>query len=488
LEDLEAHFDAIRELKNLERRLIKCLVDRPEALDDDLEALLRYALALAQLDRFDAPDGTEVSLAREVDELRSWLLESIAPLLPKDGEPEIATIRELAPVLELRVDRTREAILEHYDDTFGAEHLDDELRHKELVLVLGGGGGSGLFHMGVFSLLAELDIEPSLIVGTSIGSALGLLRSLDRDYDPLEAARALPPNLEYDLVFRPFSGYSRFGFPGAFHLNLLRVARKLFENLLGDPDVRFSDLPIPLEVITCGIRQGYSLETEEYEEAAPDDEAIDPPTIRDRIRLFFASIRKLTENPQFLTPVVFGRDDVTEDFPVIEAVGFSCAIPGLLHFDVFHDDPATIGPLQAIFDRDELLRLCDGGVVNNVPSKVAWESVQSGKLGTRNTWITAFDVFAPVPRSSNVIWMPIQQIVRPSVLSNRPYADYHKTFRSPPSPLDLIVEDVSELQAIVQEARHELENDADYIDRALEPLPPYESWDFGATEGERAVE
>ncbi len=481
MEDLDEHFEAIRELKDVERRLIKCLVERPNALDDDHEALLRYALSLARLDRFELPDGDEVSLAREVDELRRWMHESIVPLVPHNGEPEIGTLRELAPILALRVDKTRSAILDQYE-RIEAPHLDDELRHRELVLVLGGGGGSGLFHMGVFSLLADLDLEPSLIVGTSIGSALGLLRAIDRDYDPLKAARALPPNLEYDLVFRPFSGYSRFGFPGAFHLNVLRIARKLFENLLGDPDIRFSDLPIPLEVMTCGIRQGYSLDTEEYEEAAPEPEEVSPPTIRERVRLFFESIRKLTDHPQFLTPVVFGRDEITEDFPVIEAVGFSCAIPGLLHFDVFHDDPATIDPLQALFEQHELLRLCDGGVVNNVPSQVAWESVQSGKIGTRNTFITAFDVFAPVPRSSNVIWMPIQQIVRPSVLANRPYADYHKTFRSPPSPLNLIVEDVTELQSIVHEARRELEEDADYFERTMESLPPYESWDFGADE------
>lgn len=474
MSESERHFERVRELKTFERQLIKLLVEREGLLSRPHEALFRYALAMAQLDQFRTPEGHDVSLADEVDELRRWMLESLVPLIPEAGEPDVATLRDMVPVLSLRVERARTEILDNHVDDFGAEHLDRELRNKELVLVLGGGGGSGLFHLGVFSLFEELDITPEFLVGSSMGSIMGLIRALNREYDPFATALALPRDLDYELVFRPFTGYSRFGFPGAFHLNLLRVAREIFEQLMGSPDLRFRDLAIPLEVVSCGIQSGYQIDTETYAREAP--ESITPLSIRHNLKLFFSAIRQLTRNPRFLTEIVFGQDRLTEDFPVVEAVGFSCSVPGLLHFDVFHDDPATVDPLETLFQRHELLRLCDGGVVNNVASDTAWESVYEGKIGTRNAFIAAFDVFAPIPRSRNVIWMPIQRIVRPTVLAKRPYSDFHKTFRQPPSPLNVLVNSYSEIRDIVGQAREELESDREFLKRVMETLPEYGIW------------
>ncbi|MFW6053203.1 MAG: patatin-like phospholipase family protein, partial [Persicimonas sp.] len=422
------HFVRIRELKACERRFLKLVVEHPGVVHPRHEALFRYALALAQLDLFRTPQGHDVSLGEDVDALRRWMIEAIVPLVPADGEPEVSTLREIAPVLALRVERTRSQLLERHINDFGPEHLDKELRNKRLVLVLGGGGGAGLVHLGTFALFKELGITPEFIVGSSMGSVMGLLRALDRSYDPVSTALSLPKSLSYNEIFRPFTGFSRFGFPGAFHMNLLRVGRQIFQELLGQPIVPFSELAIPMEVVTTGIRRGYEVDDAEYQQAdAPEPESLSPLDVTRKLRLFFKAVRQLSRNPRFLTQVVFGRDDLTQGFPVIEAVGFSCAVPGLLHYDIFHDDPQTIDPLEDVFDRDNLLRLCDGGVINNVPSQVAWESVQAGKIGTRNVHIAAFDAFAPVTRGRNLIWIPIQQIARPAVLANRPYSDFHKT-------------------------------------------------------------
>lgn len=482
LRDYEEHFGRIRELKTFERRLLKRIVEHPDTLSRPREALLRYALNLAKLQVLENPEGEEIEIGDEVEGLRRWMVDSLVPLVPEEGDADWSTIRDLAPALSLRLDRTRRELLEHHVDDFGPRHLDAELREKSLVLVLGGGGGSGLFHLGTFAMLEEIGAVPELIVGSSMGSVMGLLRALDRSYDPFGAALALPGDLDYNQLFRPFTGYSRYGFPGAFHLNLQRVGREIFEELFDTPDVRFSDLSIPLEIVTCGIRRGYQIDAEEYAEAAEETEEPTPLAFRDKLKLFFDALRQLSQNPDFLEQVVFGRDDETEDFPVIEAVGFSCAVPGLLHFDIFHDDPATVRPLENIFDAHDLVRLCDGGVVNNVPSRVAWESTREGSIGSRNTFIAAFDVFAPVARSRNVIWLPIQQIVRPTVVKNRPYSDYHKTFRAPPSPLQVIVDNYSEVKSIVQAARAELEDDVALLRRALEELPPYGTWEIDAPE------
>jgi len=479
LSDFDAHFEAIEELKGFERRLLKLVVERPDALSRPREALFRYAINLAKSRAIPVPGGGDVEIAEEVDGLRRWMCDALIPLVPEGGPPDLATLRDFAPILALRLDRTRDELLDNHANDFGPKHLDDQMRRKRLVVVLGGGGGSGLFHLGTFSLFEELDVAPEFVVGSSMGSVMGVLRALDRSYDPFTTALALPRELEYGDLFRPFTGYSRYGFPGAFHLNLLRIGREIFTNLYDTPDLRFSDLSVPLEIVTCGILRGYEIDTEEYERAAAETEEATPLAMRDKLKLFFSALRQLTRNPRFLKEIVFGRDPLTSDFPVIEAVGFSCAVPGLLHFDIFHDDPATIEPLEDIFEGHDLLRLCDGGVVNNVPSNVAWESVQRGKIGSRNTFIASFDVFAPVTRSGNVIWLPIQQMVRPTVLSNRPYSDYHKTFKAPPSPLNVLVNSYSQIKSIVQAARAELEEDIPFLRRALEQLPPYGIWEIG---------
>lgn len=472
------HFVRIRELKAFERRFVSLMVDHPRVFHARDEALFRYALNLAQLNLFRTPDGTDISLKEEVNGLRRWMIESLVPLLAQDAPPEVGSLRELAPVLSLRVERTRKKLLTRHTNDFGPEHLDAELRQKKLVMVLGGGGGAALAHLGVFSLFKELAITPELIVGSSMGGVMGLLRAIDKSYDPVAAALALPKSLNYNALFRPFTGHSRFGFPGAFHMNLLRVGRQIFQDLLGKPVMSFAELAIKLEIVVCGISRGYDLDEDEYRQ---DDDMVKPSAMSPlettrKLKLFFKALRQLSKNPRFLNQVVFGRDPLTRDFPVVEAVGFSCAVPGLLHYDVFHDDPATIRPLKKIFERDNLLRLCDGGVINNVPSQVAWESVQAGSIGSRNTLITAFDPFAPVARGRNLLWIPIQQIARLGVISNQPYADFHTTFHAPPNPLQVLVNSYSRLKAIIGSARNELQADARYMARALEELPPYGSW------------
>ena len=466
----------VREIKAFERRLIKLLVDRPGALHQRHEALFRYALSLAQMHLFRTPEGNDVNVADQVDDLRTWIHEAVVPLIPDEGDANVDALRQIAPVLSIRVDRTRAKLLSHHVNDFGSEHLDDELRTKRLVLVLGGGGGSGLLHLGTFSLLNELGIVPELIVGSSMGSIMGLVRAIDRSYDPVTTALALPRGMDFESIFRPFTGYNRYGFPGAFHLNLLRVGREIFESLVGSGVPRFSELPIKLEVVATGIRTGFRLDPTPYEKIANETE-VTATSMRKKLSLFFSATRELSRNPRFLSQVVFGRDN-TEHFPVIEAVGFSCAVPGLLHYDIYHDDPDTIGPLDALFEEQRLARLCDGGVVNNVPSQVAWDSVQSGTIGHRNAFIFACDVFAPVTRGANMIWIPVQQIARPAVVANRPYSDYHKTFRNTPSPLQIVVNNYSKLKTIVEQARDQLRADEPYLRKALETLPPYGTWDI----------
>ena len=54
---------------------------------------------------------------------------------------------------------------------------------KEFILALGGGGGRGLAHLGVFQALEEHDLKPTAIVGTSIGALFGGMYALNSDIE-----------------------------------------------------------------------------------------------------------------------------------------------------------------------------------------------------------------------------------------------------------------------------------------------------------------
>ena len=68
-----------------------------------------------------------------------------------------------------------------------------ECRAPRTALVLSGGGAKGLAHIGVLAALDSLGIRPDLIVGSSMGAAVGALYASGysgRELDSL--ARAVP--------------------------------------------------------------------------------------------------------------------------------------------------------------------------------------------------------------------------------------------------------------------------------------------------------
>jgi hypothetical protein len=128
--------------------------------------------------------------------------------------------------------------------------------------------------------------------------------------------------------------------------------------------------------------------------------------------------------------------------------------------------------LDTLLKRHDLLRLCDGGVVDNVPVRSAWQHVQRAGLpatGSRNTVMLALDSFAP--RLLTPLWYPLQSVAAPSVARNRPYAHLYKAFRRTLSPLALLPSQRS-LQAIVARAKEELLSEIPVLQRLCAPIPP----------------
>src|SRR5207248_1187900 len=132
--------------------------------------------------------------------------------------------------------------------------VDEEVRDRHLVLVCGGGGGTGYVHLAAFALLEAAGLQPSLIAGSSMGAILGLFRARERRFDLARIPEILQ-DLSYRKIFRIVPQPSIYGLPAPLRLHLRGAIGHWFRHPDGSP-VRLSDLPVPLLVTVTGIRRG----------------------------------------------------------------------------------------------------------------------------------------------------------------------------------------------------------------------------------------
>src|SRR5690606_9557419 len=90
------HFVRTRDIKEFERRLIRLVVERPGALNEQHEALFRWAAVLARLHTLRSPEGVDIDIDPDVDNLRRWMLETIIPMLPNTEQAQVELLREIA--------------------------------------------------------------------------------------------------------------------------------------------------------------------------------------------------------------------------------------------------------------------------------------------------------------------------------------------------------------------------------------------------------
>ena len=109
-------------------------------------------------------------------------------------------------------------------------------------LALGGGGARGWAHIGVARALAAHGLEPTRIVGTSMGAIIGAGMAAGRTPEAIEAAA------------RRTSVYRHMRRPGRLALFDARALLERMVRVLGDP--RIEELPKPLGVTTYDLVTG----------------------------------------------------------------------------------------------------------------------------------------------------------------------------------------------------------------------------------------
>ena len=473
---LQERFAEVGPLAGMEAQLARAAIAARGRLHEGDEAALRYALSLARCWHVRAPDGRDVAVAALLRPFRERLVQVLWRLLDPERArlPEPHELLPAARVALAEAQAARAGLVAKLGHRLPADRLDAEVRERHLVLICGGGGGTGYVHLAAFALLEAAGIAPQLIAGSSMGAILGLFRAREKRFDLARIPEILH-DLTYRKIFRIVPQASRYGLPAPLRLHLRAAIGHWFRHPDGSP-LRLSDLPIPLLVTVTGIRRGrLPRPLEEYERllgvTGPDPALWGLRSLHRNVQRLTAAISELARIPRLAQRLVFGASEETRQVDAIDAAGFSASVPGVIHYDVLRDDPRMHDLLRGLLARHNLLRLCDGGVVDNVPVRTAWQHVQRsglGASGSRNAVIFALDGFAP--RLLTPLWLPLQGVAAPAVARNRPYAHLYKSFRKTLSPLALLPSQRA-LDAIVHSAKTELLADLPLLQRLLSPIP-----------------
>lgn len=404
-----------------------------DSVPDKLVDALRYVISLGRLTVVRNRDGVDV----DVDGLtrrRAMALRDRLQRLLADGSDLWAVVREL-PDLAEHARELRTEILDHLP--IDRDSLEREITTRNLVVASGGGGGAGYVYLGAYQELDRHDLVPDLMVGTSIGALTSLFRTRRKHFD-LAPVVSASDKLAWGDVLRVLESESRYGLPATLRMYLRAALGSLFLDPDNEP-LWLSKLEIPTYVIATGITvDSLKHDLDYYEHFL--DRSVGRPSTRQRLRGITRAagiLREFTASQDSLVEMVLGDAPGTEDFDALDAVGFSAAVPGVLHYDVLRDDDRMRRLLDDLYAAYGITRLGEGGLVSNVPARPAWKGSVKGNLGVRQPFVLALDCFAPSPRRP--LWLPIQTLVRgANVERDRLYADLYLPMPRTLSPMNVV--------------------------------------------------
>jgi predicted acylesterase/phospholipase RssA len=434
--------DALLRIKRMEAALIRSHLLHSEMLPKADYELLRYAMVLARLRAFSpgaaGPDKSkktaraEVTLDRApIARLREVLLNTLFVPLREQRNTllRLSQLRQQVLTVQAVTEQSRAELLATHANDFSAEELDAELCHKVLVLAPGGGGGSGFVYIGLVARLKAEGILPSYIVGVSIGALIGGLIARHRVPD-IDSLLAWGKALRLRQIFSRPTVTGGLSLPGVVRLHLRGM-----DQMLRHPDgtaLRIKDLAIPYDAMIAGVK----ISAYRGLPALPQrrNHMLGSPMLVAERMLHLLSYF----SPQVTKEIVLGRDETTSELRVVDAIGLSSAIPGVLQYAPWQEDAHSLRILSDLRAVHKLRAFMDGGTVANVPARAAWEGVQSGRIGTRNAYYLALDCFHPQWSAGHAWLIPVTQAIQAQLPAQRPYYDWLVRFQPTPSPVNLL--------------------------------------------------
>jgi hypothetical protein len=466
--NLQERFEAIRPLEQMEVSLVRASAGDPALVTAHEEAVVRTALSVARLDAL-SHQGRQVEVGSLLAPFRQELKKRLEPVLLNGKPVRRDALAPHLPWLRSEGLARREAVVAWARDVVPAESIYKEIREKALVLVAGGGGGTGYVYLGVMSALDEFGLRPKLMAATSIGAVLCLFRARMDRFDHTEMV-SIVRGLSWKKLFRLISMESRYGLPAALRLFLRAGIGRYFHAGEGRA-LRLADLPVPMLIPVSGIRRGMLPHPVEFYEGLLNLSArslLQPAAVARRVQEAMGALAELFTRPEMMVRLVLGEDEGTADFDALDAAGFSSALPGVIHYDVPLESQRMASLLDDLFESRGLSRLVDGGLTDNLPAKAAWRAVHNGRIGTRNAFVLALNGFAP--KLTTPLWLPLQRLAALTVDPNRPYAHLVKDFKRTLSPLEL-VPSVDLVGQAMELGRRQIQDEMPFICRMLAPLP-----------------
>ena len=471
-----------RDLQRIELDLMRALVADGTWLSPPDEAALRWALSLARVSvvqvRADEGAAGVVDLGDAGQVLRQRLHTMLAPCVDGDRVNRDG-VRAQLPQIRALAREERATILRLFGDRLPPAALDRATRRRPLALAMGGGGGTGYVYVGALAVLDEAGLKPALIAGTSMGALIGAFRARTKDFS-LGNIRQLLLRLSWRKVFRLFDTDSRFGLPATLKLGLREVIGHEFliddASGLGGWDgdapprkrfLRMSELAIPLRVTIAGLVQGErAIDTERYAHLLTGVD--DASSLRRRAASLGRALQEITRQP--VRPVYVGGDDRTREFDVLDAVGFSSAVPGVIHYDILRDDPRMVDLVTEVMRREGVARLVDGGLVDNLPAREAWRAVQDGAVVDRDPFVLSLDAFAPQLSTRHLLFLPLMRIAAENSRDGREQSHLVVTFKDVLSPLAVVPGPADFLRA-VENGRREMAPHIPLVRKMVGPIP-----------------
>jgi hypothetical protein len=231
------------------------------------------------------------------------------------------------------------------------------------------------------------------------------------------------------------------------------------------------ELAIPLLVTVTGVRNGALPRDPGYYEHLLDMQGRlpSPSAVKRLVNETIGAVGELIQQRERFARIYLGADEGTGSFDALDAVGFSSALPGVIHYDVLRDDERMHEILSALFRKHDLFRMVDGGLVDNLPARAAWLHAWRGALATRNLFVLAFDGFSP--KLGQPLWFGLEQLAAQNVARNRPFIHHQKSFQKVLSPIE-ILPGPSQLRRTIQAAKGELHPDMPFVARMVRAFAP----------------
>lgn len=459
---------AARQLKNslqeIECNVVRLITEDESFLSPDESASIRWAMSLARITkvRADKNDPSkDVLIGHATDRYRAELFGLLSLSINPYGLIDKAKLKALAKKIGTIACNERRDVLAIFSQMpKGA--LDNATRRRPLALTLSGGGGTSFVFIGALHALEECGIIPGVIAGSSMGAILGAYRARRKNFD-VTLLDELVEKTSWSKVAQPYSGPSRFGVPATFRLYLRDIVGHEFEE--GGNFLKISDLAIPLRVCVAGLSAKSPPKEEElsrYAHVLDKDK-----TSRANSKSIISIIIEFAQKP--LKPIYLGGDELTKDFDILDAIGFSAAIPGVFHYDIMRNDPRMVNLVNNLFEREGIIRLIDGGFVDNLPTREAIRAVDDGACDGFDPFALSLDGFSP-GLNRHLIFYPLMRFAIENSREGHDASHLTIVFKNVLSPINLIPTHET-LQFAIKHGYAEFSPHLPFIRKMVGPIP-----------------